>query len=73
LNLNIIMPKDATIGKCNEVAREVRKILMERIEECADVDVDLELEEMGEEEKRIVVYKEEKNALGHIHTHTRKV
>ncbi|GMH80445.1 hypothetical protein TL16_g08550 [Triparma laevis f. inornata] len=60
LNLNIIMDKKETIGRCNEVARDIRNLLMDRIEECAEVDVDLELEEMGEEEKMIVVWEEQK-------------
>ena len=60
LNLNIIMDKKETIGRCNEVARDIRNLLMDRIKECAEVDVDLELEEMGEEEKMMVVWEEQK-------------
>jgi len=56
--LDILLQPELTIREANVIAAKIRKILIEEIEELATVDVDLELSELEESEKEIIVVPE---------------
>mmetsp|Transcript_19645 Transcript_19645/g.41065 ORF Transcript_19645/g.41065 Transcript_19645/m.41065 type:complete len:455 (+) Transcript_19645:192-1556(+) len=62
--LNILLQPELTIYEANKIATRIREVLMEEMEEMIEVDVDLELSEMDESAKELLILpKEEKSEM----------
>ena len=53
--INILLKLELTIGEANTIATRIREVLMDEIPDISGVDVDLELSEMEESDKVLLV------------------
>lgn len=63
VKVNILLKLQLTIGEANCIATRIREILMEEINEIAGVDVDLELSEVQESDKQVLLVDPDDNII----------